>query len=180
MRKLKFHEQKLMKKVDFYDWKNHSSLKKAAIVSKYRLSSRADYTHYQKIVGYIRKLAVLLKKDQGNEAFKKKLTEQLLEKLYVSGLIPDKSSLDCVDKVAVSSFLRRRLLVMLKHLKLVENLKESETYIHHGHIRVGSEVVKDPDFFVTRQVEDFITWNEASKLRKKIRSFHNQTDDYEA
>jgi U3 small nucleolar ribonucleoprotein protein IMP3 len=46
MRELKFHEKKLLKKTDYYDWKSVSSLKKAGVVRKYRLGSRKDYNFY--------------------------------------------------------------------------------------------------------------------------------------
>ena len=81
MRKLKYHEQKLLKKTDFYDWKNVASLKKAAIARKYRLSSRDDYGHYEKIVGYITKMCNLVKKLPEGD-FKTGITEQLATKLY--------------------------------------------------------------------------------------------------
>ena len=81
MRQLKYHEQKLLKKTDFYDWKNVASLKKAAIARKYRLTSRDDYTHYEKIIGYITKMCTLIKKLPEGE-FKKGIVQQLATKLY--------------------------------------------------------------------------------------------------
>ena len=81
MRKLKYHEQKLLKKTDFYDWKNVASLKKAAIARKYRLNARDDYGHYEKIVGYITKMCSIVKKLPDDD-FKKGITEQLATKLY--------------------------------------------------------------------------------------------------
>lgn len=81
MRKLKYHEQKLLKKTDFYDWKNVASLKKASVARKYRLSSRDDYSHYEKIVGYITKMCGLIKKLPDDE-FKKGIIQQLVTKLY--------------------------------------------------------------------------------------------------
>lgn len=82
MRKLKFHEEKLLKKVDFYDWKNVSSIKKAEITRKYRLGSKSDYNFYQRIVGYITKIASLLKSLPENDEFRTKISAQLLRKLY--------------------------------------------------------------------------------------------------
>lgn len=60
MRELKFHEKKLLKKTDLYDWKQISSLKKAQVVRKYRLSSRKDYNFYNHLVGYVTKLVGLI------------------------------------------------------------------------------------------------------------------------
>ncbi len=82
MRKLKYHEQKLLKKTDFYDWKNVASIKKAEVTRRYRLSSRNDYGHYEKIVGYVTKMCGLVKKLPPNDPFAKEISQQLLEKLY--------------------------------------------------------------------------------------------------
>ena len=37
MRKLKFHEQKLLKKVDFLQWKKDSSLREIAVLRRYHV-----------------------------------------------------------------------------------------------------------------------------------------------
>lgn len=44
VRKLKFHEQKLLKKVDFINWKADNNLKEAKILRKYHIQKREDYT----------------------------------------------------------------------------------------------------------------------------------------
>ena len=179
MRKLKYHEKKLLKKQDFYDWKNVDSMKKAEITRKYRLSSRNDYKHYEKIVGYITKMTSLLKKLPENDSFGNRMKEQLLRKLYDSGLINGKETIEKAEKMTVSAFLRRRLLVIMKTLKFVETLKESETFIEHGHVMIGNEIIKDPDYLVSRKMEDHIGWNDRSKIKKKIKEYQNQLDDYD-
>ena len=37
----------------------------------------------------------------------------------------------------------------------------------------------DPAFFVTRSMEDYITWQKDSRVRQKIMEFENAKDDYE-
>lgn len=43
VRKLKFHEQKLLKKVDFISWKGDSDHREVRVIRKYRLQKREDY-----------------------------------------------------------------------------------------------------------------------------------------
>lgn len=43
LRKLKYHERKLLKKVDFLDWRQENNLRESAVVSKYGLSDREEY-----------------------------------------------------------------------------------------------------------------------------------------
>ena len=81
-------------------------------------------------------------------------------------------------KITVSRFLRRRLMVVLKTRKYVETLKESESLIRGGHIIVGNKMVKDPEMLISRNLEDYISWKEDSKIRQKIDRFKNNIDDY--
>lgn len=43
MRKLKFHEKKLLKKVDLYNWKKEKDHRETDIIKKYNISNREDY-----------------------------------------------------------------------------------------------------------------------------------------
>ena len=65
-------------------------------------------------------------------------------------------------------------------IKMAEHLKEAVTYIEQGHVRVGPEVVTDPAFLVTRNMEDFITWVDSSKIKKKVMEYNDALDDYDA
>lgn len=44
VRSLKYHEKKLLKKVDFMTWKSDSSLREVKVMRKYHLQKREDYT----------------------------------------------------------------------------------------------------------------------------------------
>lgn len=44
VRKLKFHEQKLLKKVDFISWEVDNNLHEVKILKKYHIQRREDYT----------------------------------------------------------------------------------------------------------------------------------------
>lgn len=46
VRKLKFHEQKLLKKVDFISWEVDNNLHEVKILKRYRIQKREDYTKY--------------------------------------------------------------------------------------------------------------------------------------
>ena len=46
VRKLKYHEKKLLKKVDFITWKSDNNHREAVIMRKYHLQKREDYTKY--------------------------------------------------------------------------------------------------------------------------------------
>mmetsp|Transcript_40637 Transcript_40637/g.55349 ORF Transcript_40637/g.55349 Transcript_40637/m.55349 type:complete len:183 (-) Transcript_40637:345-893(-) len=179
MRQLKHHEQKLLRKVDFFQYKSDATIHEATILRKYRVTNRDDYRHYSKIVGYVTKLSSTLKALPPTDEFRIETTNQLLNKLYASGVIDSKKSLMKAEKLTVSAFCRRRLPVVMVYLKLSENLQEATTFIEQGQIRVGPTVVTDSAFLVTRSMEDFVTWTDQSKIRRKIAKYNDKLDDSE-
>ena len=68
----------------------------------------------------------------------------------------------------------------MMRIKMAEHLKEPVTYIEQGHVRVGPEFVTDPAFLVTRNMEDFITWVDSSKIKKRVMEYNDALDDYDA
>lgn len=54
-----------------------------------------------------------------------------------------------------------------------EFIKNATDLIEQGHIRVGTEVVKDPAFLVSRTLEDFVTWVDSSKIRQHVMEYNN-------
>jgi len=179
MRKLKFHEKKLLKKVDFLQWKNEHNLREVEAMRRYHVQDRDDYKKYNKLCGMVTRMVTLLRKMDPRDPVRTKLTEQLLEKLYNMGVIPTKKSLALCDKLTTSSFCRRRLAVVMVRLKMAETLREAATFIEQGHVRVGPETVTDPAFLVTRTFEDFVTWVDTSKIKRKVMKYNDKLDDYE-
>eukprot|EP00961_Rhodomonas_salina_P065107 875817-Rhodomonas_salina.6 len=92
---------------------------------------------YNKIVGLITKLTAKLKTLPQDDQVRVKTTEFLIDKLYNMGLLETKKSLVQCEKLAASTFCRRRLPVVLVRLKFCETLREAVTFVEQGHIRVG-------------------------------------------
>ncbi|KAL1329786.1 hypothetical protein HN51_046972 [Arachis hypogaea] len=179
MRKLRFHEKKLLKKVNFLEWKREGGRRENQVMQRYHLTGRDDYKKYSSICGMIQKLVNILKQMDPKDPFRVDMTDKLLEKLYNCGVIPTRQSITLCERITVSSFCRRRLATVLVRLKFAEYLKEAVTYIEQGHIRVGPETVTDPAFHVTRNMEDFITWVDSSKIKRKVLQYNDKLDDYD-
>jgi U3 small nucleolar ribonucleoprotein protein IMP3 len=45
-RKFKFHEQKLLKKVNFMEYRKENNVREIKILRKYHIQKREDYTKY--------------------------------------------------------------------------------------------------------------------------------------
>ena len=52
-------------------------------------------------------------------------------------------------------------------------------FVQQGHIRVGTDVITDPAFLVTRSMEDFVQWTDTSKIRKKVLAYNDKLDDFD-
>jgi len=179
VRKLKFHEKKLLKKVDFISWEVDNNLHEVKVMKKYYIQKREDYTKYNKLSRHVRELARKVKELDVKDPFRGEATSQLLEKLYALGLVATKRSLELCDKVNATSFCRRRLAVVMARNHMAENLKAATTFIEQGHVRVGPEVVMDPAFMVSRNLEDFVTWTSTSAIRKHVLEYNELRDDFD-
>ena len=101
VRKLKYHEQKLLKKVDFISWKTDRNVREAKILRRYHIQRRDDYTkyygknhvlawhfaipspisRYNKLSGLVKSLAGKIKELDPKDPYRNEVTAQLLEKL---------------------------------------------------------------------------------------------------
>lgn len=103
----------------------------------------------------------------------------LLDRLYAQGIITTKKSLVQLEKLTVSAFCRRRLAVMMVRNKMSEIVREAATFIEQGHVRVGPQTITEPAFLVTRNMEDFVTWVDTSKIKRKVMQYNDDLDDYD-
>lgn len=52
VRKLKYHEQKLLKKVDFVSWKVEKNVREVQVLKRYRITKREDYSKLLMLIIY--------------------------------------------------------------------------------------------------------------------------------
>jgi len=178
MRELKHHEKKLLKKVNFYDWKSERTLRENAILSKYH-TPREDYEKYNKLCGQITKCVAQLRKIDAADPDRIKMTEILLEKLYSMGVIPTKQDLGPCAELHSTVFMKRRFSTVFRNLHFAQDLHNAEKFIRQGHVRIGPNVVTNPAMHITRDMEDHITWSEGSKIKRHVRQFNDEVDDFD-
>jgi len=172
MRKLKYHEQKILRKVDFVNWRHN--LKEVAIMRRYNIT-RHEYQSYLKLIFEIRQIAQNIV-DLKDEASRTRLAEKLTGKLYGMGLIKTKRIKKCLG-ISVKAFCRRRLPVLIVQSGIFNGpVSTAVKYVEHGHIKIGPKSVRDPATFVTPDQEDYITWDE--KFKRKIDEYRGEVDDY--
>eukprot|EP00879_Flechtneria_rotunda_P004429 GHRR01004680.1.p1 GENE.GHRR01004680.1~~GHRR01004680.1.p1 ORF type:complete len:184 (+),score=46.26 GHRR01004680.1:172-723(+) len=179
MRQLKHHEQKLLKKVNFLRWKNENNQRELQVMRRYHIQDRDDYKKYNRMVGMVTKLTNILRQLDPQDNTRIEVTEQLINKLYDLGVIPTKKSLVQTEQLATAAFCRRRLAVVMVRLKMAETVREAATFIEQGHVRVGPNTVTDPAFHVSRNMEDFVTWVDTSRIKRKVQKYNDALDDYD-
>ncbi len=179
VRKLKFHEKKLLKKVDFINWEADNNLHEVKVMKKFFIQKREHYTLYNRLSRDIRDVVRMIKDLDPKSQHRTDMSAAFLEKLYTIGLIPTKWNLELCDKITASSFCRRRLPVIMVRNKMAESLRSATQFIEQGHVRVGTDIVKDPAFLVTRNLEDFVTWVDTSAIRKHVLNYKEMRDDFD-
>ncbi|KKA29629.1 hypothetical protein TD95_000708 [Thielaviopsis punctulata] len=179
VRKLKYHEQKLLKKVDFVNYKKDEH-RDANVVRRYMIQKPEDYHKYNRLCGSLRQLAHRLSLLPPDSATRRKHEQLLLDKLYDMGILGNTSKLSSVEHdVTVSAFARRRLPVVMTRLRMAENVQAATKMVEQGHVRVGTETITDPAYLVTRSMEDFVTWTVGSKIKRNIMKYRDELDDFE-
>ncbi|KAF1817884.1 U3 small nucleolar ribonucleo protein imp3 [Dissoconium aciculare CBS 342.82] len=184
VRKLKHHEQKLLRKVDFVNYPSDDQHRAAEVIRKYSLTNPTDYGSYNRLAGKLRHLAHRIALLPPESPFRRKQEDLLLEKLHHMGLLgvggQGKGKLSDVEKkITVSAFCRRRLGVVMTRLRMSETVSAANKFIEQGHVRVGTEVVTDSAFLVTRNMEDFVTWVDSSKIKRNIMKYRDKLDDFD-
>ncbi|KAF2008472.1 hypothetical protein BU24DRAFT_97237 [Aaosphaeria arxii CBS 175.79] len=184
VRKLKHHEQKLLKKVDFTTYKSDQGHRQNDVVRRYVIQKPDDYRKYNQLCGSLRQLAHRLANLDPSDPFRRKHEDLMLEKLFDMGILGTGGSgkgklSDIENKVTVSAFARRRLPVVMTRLRMADTVQAATTLIEQGHVRVGTEVVTDTAFLVTRNMEDFVTWVDSSKIKRNIMKYRDKLDDFD-
>ncbi|KAI9696145.1 MAG: Small subunit (SSU) processome component [Bogoriella megaspora] len=184
VRKLKHHEQKLLRKVDFTNYKSDNAHRAALVTQRYHITKPSDYTSYNRLCGSLKSLAHRLAALDPSDPVRRKHEDLLLEKLFDMGILGTggggKGKLSDVEhKVTPSAMARRRLPVVMTRLRMADTVQAAVKFVEQGHVRVGPEVVTDSAFMVTRNLEDFVTWVDSSKIKRNILKYRDKLDDFD-
>ncbi|KAM9949105.1 hypothetical protein ACTFIY_005554 [Dictyostelium cf. discoideum] len=176
-RKLKYHEEKLLKKTNFKHYRRENQ-KDVENIGRFGLKGKEEYAEYTKLVAQYKHVLKEISDLSDQDPVKQKLLSDLSEKLYNMGVIDLKQPSELV-KVNASSFCRRRAVVMLVKKKFAEHLTQAFGLLSHGHVRIGPETIQDPALIITRKSEDLLTWVDNSTMKKKVQEYNGILDDYD-
>lgn len=69
--------------------------------------------------------------------------------------------------------------MLLVRSKMCESVKSAVQMVEAGHVRVGPDTVLDPAYLVPRNLEDFVTWVDTSKIRQHVMEYKDLRDDFD-
>ncbi|KAL9058357.1 MAG: hypothetical protein Q9162_001812 [Coniocarpon cinnabarinum] len=184
VRKLKYHEQRLLRKVDFTTYKSDQNHRQAAVLRRYLIQKPSDYTKYNRLCGSLKQLAHRLADLEPSDPVRRKHEELLLDKLFDMGVVGTGGGgrgklSDVENKITVSAFARRRLPIMMTRMQMADHIQAATKFVEQGHVRVGPEVVTDTAFLVTRNMEDWVTWVDGSKIKRNALKYRDKLDDFD-
>ena len=67
----------------------------------------------------------------------------------------------------------------MTRLRMSDHIQAAIKLIEQGHVRVGTDVITDTAYLVTRNMEDFVTWVDSSKIKRNIMKYRDKLDDFE-
>lgn len=159
---------------------------------RYAIQGRDDYRKYNQLCGSLRQLAHKIANLDPSDPFRRKHEDLILEKMFDLGILGTGGGgrgklSDIEHKLTVSAFARRRLPVIMTRLRMADTVQAAVHMVEQGHVRVGTDVVTDPAYLVSRlvtffgQVEDSLadSLQEYGGFRYLGRLFQDQAEHHE-
>lgn len=170
MRKLKFHESRLLRKNKFLIPTYNNDYK---LISIFQIK-KEEFYKIKKIHSIIKQIALslVINKNSSNE----NLIKKFLNILYFYGFISEKK-LILAYNLKLNNLLERKLSFLLKVQNLANSIVEAKKIIFAGHIKLGNKRINN-DILISKNMENFISWDDNSKIKRCIDRFNNELDDY--
>ncbi|KAJ1977039.1 U3 small nucleolar ribonucleoprotein imp3 [Dimargaris xerosporica] len=179
VRKLKYHEAKLLKKVNFLEYKNENNVAELEAIRRFNLKNREEYRKYAFLANDVQRVTYELSLLDPTDPYRSEQEKRLMAKLYDLGIIDMQTKVSRLSHLSVVSFCKRRLPVILCRLKMAQSVQVATKLVKDGHVRVGPEIVSDPAFLVSRKLEDFVTWVDTSSIKRHILKYNDKLDDFD-
>jgi U3 small nucleolar ribonucleoprotein protein IMP3 len=163
---------------------------------RYAIQGRDDYRKYNQLCGSMRQLAHRLANLDPADPFRRKHEDLMLEKLFDMGILGTggggRGKLSDVEhKVTVSAFARRRLPVIMTRLRMSDHIQALSRAMYAWEptslptlpiLSLGRQcqpLACMQWLIMARNMEDFVTWVDSSKIKRNIMKYRDKLDDFE-
>ena len=82
--------------------------------------------------------------------------KQLLERLYLLGLLKKDSKVEDILNLTLKNILERRLQTLICRRQMAKTMRQARQFITHEHIAVGSKKITNPSYLVSIEEEPHI------------------------
>lgn len=182
MRKLKYHESRLLRKSSFTSWDPKISNLKTSyhqfLQSRYYINDFNTINTYSNLKNLIRKTSIKIAKLKNTNFKKQLLIKKLIKPIKDLKIIPKVNLESCFD-VKIEDICERRISNILVKNKMVENLRDAVKFVEQGHVSIGVKVVSDGNVLVSEEMEKYVRWSYGSKIKRKVDEFNEGVDDYD-
>lgn len=145
-----------------HPWQKLRIVEEAALRKEYGYKSKTELWKIQSKLRNFRAQARKLIGLRTEQAEKEK--KQLLSRLYKLGLVSKNANLDDVLDLTTKNLMDRRM----QHVVLARNLattqKQARQFITHGHIAVDKKIITSPNYLVSKNEEEKMTFSLRSSL----------------
>ena len=93
---------------------------------------------------------------------------QLLERLYLMGLLKKDSKVEDILNLTLKNILERRLQTLVCRKQMAKTMPQARQFITHEHIAVGSRKITNPSYIVSIEEEPHIKLLHAMQLTNNI------------
>jgi len=141
-------------------WDKERIEKENALMKTFGLRRKHEIWKAESILRSLRRRArnLAAKRDKIQEKI-------LLDKLFKMGLLNKNASLDDVLSLNLENILERRLQIIILRKNMANTPKQSRQLITHGHIALEGRKIIYPNFFVSRELENKISFYSGSKIK---------------
>ena len=145
-----------------FPWRTDVLQAELKLLGQYGLRNKRELWRHKSMLSKVRGIARSLLGMPPER--RRKLEEQLLNKLYRLGILPKGAVLDNVLDLTVEDILKRRLQTIVFYKGLAKSPYQARQLITHGHIAINGRKVFSPSYLVRRDEEDKINYAPTSPL----------------
>jgi len=145
-----------------FPWRTDTFQTELKLLGQYGLRNKRELWRHETMLSRFRGIARSLLGMPIDQ--RRRLENQLLNRLQRLGILPEKAVLDEVLDLSLEDILERRLQTLVFRKGLAKSVYQARQLITHGHITIGEKRVSSPNYLVLRDEEPKMTYASTSPL----------------
>jgi len=145
-----------------FPWRTDTLQMELTMIGQYGLRNKRELWRHKTMLSRFREIARSLLGMPTEE--RKRLEDQLINRLHRIGILPETAKLDDVLDLRVEDLLERRLQTVIFRNGLARSPYQARQLIVHGHIAIGERRVSSPSYLVLKDEEEKIAYASESPM----------------